>query len=222
MSEVFIGTEALARGALTRGQLRWNYRSIFPDVYAPSATAPSLSRNTVGAWLWSGRNGVIAGRAAAALYGALWVDAGTPIELIWRSGRPPSGIVVRNERIDADEIVNVDEMPVTSPARTALDLARHLPRDVAVRHLDALARATGVQACDALSLAERYPRARGLRRSEVALNLMDPGAQSPKETWLRLVLVDAGLPYTENADKSYGRYQRGIHRYGLRRTDGRP
>jgi hypothetical protein len=194
MSEVFIGTEALARGALTRGQLRWNYRSIFPDVYAPSATAPSLSRNTVGAWLWSGRNGVIAGRAAAALYGALWVDAGTPIELIWRSGRPPSGIVVRNERIDADEIVNVDEMPVTSPARTALDLARHLPRDVAVRHLDALARATGVQACDALSLAERYPRARGLRRSEVALNLMDPGAQSPKETWLRLVLVDAGLP----------------------------
>jgi hypothetical protein len=61
-------------------------------------------------------------------------------------------------------------------------------------HLDALARATGVTACDALSLAERYPRARGLRRSEVALSLTDPGAQSPKETWLRLLLIDAGLP----------------------------
>ena len=85
-------------------------------------------------------------------------------------------------------------MSVTSPARTALDLARHLPRNVAVRHLDALARATGVKACDALSLAERYPRARGLRRSGAALNLMDPGAQSPKETWLRLVLIDSGLP----------------------------
>jgi hypothetical protein len=102
--------------------------------------------------------------------------------------------VVRNERIDADEIIEVGNMSVTSPARTALDLARHLPRDVAVRHLDALARATGVKACDVLSLAERYPRARGLRRSEVALNLMDPGAQSPKETWLRIVLIDAGLP----------------------------
>ena len=194
MSEVFIGTELLGRGALTRGQLRWNYCSIFPDVYALKRTAPSLWRNTVGAWLWSGRTGVIAGRAAAALHGALWVDGATPIEMIWRSGRPPSGIVVRNERIDADEIVDVGEMAVTSPARTALDLARHLPRDVAVRHLDALARATGITAGDALSLAERYPRARGLRRAQIALNLMDPGAQSPKETWLRLVLVDAGLP----------------------------
>jgi hypothetical protein len=194
MSDVFIGTEILGRGALTRGQLRWNYSPIFPDVYAPKATTPSVRRNTVGAWLWSGRNGVIAGRAAAALHGALWVDAGTPIEMIWRSGRPPSGIVVRNERIEADEIVDVDTMSVTSPARTALDLARHLARDAAVQYLDALARATGVKACDALSLAARYPRARGLRRSEVALNLMDPGAQSPKETWLRLVLVDAGLP----------------------------
>jgi very-short-patch-repair endonuclease len=43
-------------------------------------------------------------------------------------------------------------------------------------------------------LTERYPRARGLRRSKVALNLMDPGAQSPKETWLRLLLIDSGLP----------------------------
>ena len=194
MSEVFIGTELLGRGALTRGQLRWNYCSIFPDVYAPRATAPSLWRNTVGAWLWSGRTGVIAGRAAAALHGALWVDAGTPIEMIWRSGRPPSGIVVRNERIDVDEIVDVGEIAVTSPARTALDLARHLPRNVAVRHLDALARATDVKACEALSLAERHPKARGLRRARVALDLMDPGSHSPKETWLRLVLVDAGLP----------------------------
>lgn len=194
MSEVFVGTEMLARGGLTRGQLRWNYSSIFPDIYVPRATTPSLWRNTVGAWLWSGRKGVIAGRAAAALHGALWIDAATPIEMIWRTGRPPSGIVVRNERIDADEIVDVDKMPVTSPTRTALDLARHLPRDVAVRHLDALARATGVKAEDVLSLAGRYPRARGLRRSKAALELMDPGAQSPKETWLRLVLVDAGLP----------------------------
>jgi len=28
MSELFVGTEMLARGALTRGQLRWNYRSM--------------------------------------------------------------------------------------------------------------------------------------------------------------------------------------------------
>lgn len=108
--------------------------------------------------------------------------------------RSPSGIVVRNERIDADEIVDVNGLLVTTPERTAWDLARHLPRDPAVVHLDALSRATGIDAADVLLIGERYPRARGLPRSKIALDLMDGGAQSPKETELRLVLIDAGLP----------------------------
>lgn len=194
MRDVFIGSELLKAGAVTRGELRWNYRAIFPDVYVPKTAAPSLRRRTVGAWLWSGRNAVIAGQAAAALHGARWVSAATPVELIWRNGRPPPGIVVRNERIDADEVIEIDGLPVTTPERTALDLGRHLRRDLAVRNLDALARATDVKAVDALLLADRYPRARGLRRSKVALDLMDGGAESPKETWLRLVLIDGGLP----------------------------
>lgn len=194
MSDVFLGTESLARGVLTRGQLRWNYRSIFPNVYVPRATPVSLRSKTIGAWLWSGRNGIITGRAAAALHGARWLTPSTPVEMIWCAGRPPPGVVVRNERIDADEVVEFDGVSTTNPARTALDLARHLPRNVAVAHLDALARATDIKAPDALSLAARYPRARGLRRSEIALALMDGGAQSPRETWLRLVLIDAGLP----------------------------
>ena len=112
MDEVFIGSAALARGGLTRGRLRWHYRAIFPDVYVPKLVAPSLAQNTFGAWLWSGRNGVITGRAAAAMHGALRVSAATPIEMIWRSGRPPPGIVVRNERIDTDEIMPINGLLV--------------------------------------------------------------------------------------------------------------
>ena len=66
MRRVVIGSEALAGGGLTRAALRWNYRRLFPDVYVPCAISPSLRDRTLGAWLWSGRNGVIAGRAAAA------------------------------------------------------------------------------------------------------------------------------------------------------------
>lgn len=51
-----------------------------------------------------------------------------------------------------------------------------------------------MKAADVLLLAERYQRARGLPRSNVALDLMDAGAESPKETWLRLLLIDAGFP----------------------------
>jgi hypothetical protein len=194
MDEVFIGSAALASGGLTRARLRWNYRAMYPDVYTSKLAVASLHRNTVGAWLWSSRNGVIAGRAAAALHGALWIDAATPVEMIWQCGRPPTGIVVRNERIDADEIVRIGELLVTTPTRTAFDMARHLPRDSAVRHLDALARATGITTADVLPLVDRYPRARGLPRARIALALMDGGAQSPQETRVRLILVDDGLP----------------------------
>jgi hypothetical protein len=194
MDEVFIGSAALARGRLTRGSLRWNYRVLFPNVYAPKNLTPTLELKTIGAWLWSGRNGVISGRAAAALHGARYVDATTPIEMIWRCGRPPLGVIVRNERIDAEDISTINGIAVTAPARTAFDLARHLPRDAAVRHLDALARATGVTAPQALLLADRYPKARGLPRARIALPLMDAGAQSPQETRVRLILIDDGLP----------------------------
>lgn len=64
----------------------------------------------------------------------------------------------------------------------------------AVARLDALARATGLKADDVLTLAAHHRHARGLRQLERVLNLFDPGGQSPKETWLRLMLIDAGFP----------------------------
>jgi len=194
MEGVFIGSEAVAAGVLTRGQLRWNHRAMFPDVYIPKEATPSLSQRIIGAWLWSGRRGVIAGLAAAALHGARWVDGTTDVELIWRCGRPPVGIVVRNEGIETDEIVEVAGLPVTTAERTALDIARHLPRDCAVPRLDALARATGVAVAGVLPLVDCYRGARGLCRSIAALSLMDGGSQSPRESLVRLALIDAGLP----------------------------
>jgi hypothetical protein len=194
VDDVFIGSEALVGGVLSRGRLRWNYRAIFPDVYIPKEATPSLSHRTIGAWLWSGRRGVIAGLAAAALHGARWVDESADVELIWRCGRPPPGIVVRNERIETDEIVKIAGLPVTTPERTALDLAKHAPRDSAVPRLDALARATGVTVSDVLPLVDRYRGARGLCRSIPALSLMDGGSQSPRESLVRLALIDAGFP----------------------------
>jgi len=194
MDGVFLGSEALKRGEITRGQLRWNYRTIYPDVYEAKAVEPSLRANTVGAWLWSQRRGVITGRAAAALHGALWVNADTPIELLWKNWNPPRGIIARDERFTYDDVVEIDDMAVATIQRTAFDIGRHLLRDPAVTHLDALARATGLDASHLLPLIDSHRGARGVRRLKVALDLMDGGAQSPKETWLRLLLIDAGFP----------------------------
>ncbi|MDI3312860.1 MAG: hypothetical protein QJR12_00790, partial [Mycobacterium sp.] len=60
--------------------------------------------------------------------------------------------------------------------------------------LDALARATAFTVDRVLGIAQRHPGARGLRRLETALDLVDAGAQSPRESYLRLLLIDAGLP----------------------------
>src|SRR5690349_3174531 len=143
MGEAFVGAEAIDLGRLTRGQLRWNYTAVHPGVYVLNGIERTLFLNTVAAWLWTGRKGVSAGRAAAALHGARWVDATTPIEVIAEHTRTRRGVIVREEKIGADEITCIAELPVTTVARTALHLARHLPRDLAVAHLDALARDRG-------------------------------------------------------------------------------
>lgn len=194
MGTVFLGSEALARNEVTWGQLRWRYRAIYPDVYTPRIAKPSLYTNTVGAWLWAGRRAPITGRAASALHGALWVDENAPVELIWRNNRPPDGIITRNDHFLYDDVLEMDGMAVATPQRTAYDLGRYLPRDKAVIHLDALARATGLAADHVAPLLDRYKGARNIRRLRVAIDLMDGGAQSPKETTLRLLLIDAGYP----------------------------
>jgi hypothetical protein len=191
--DVFIGSEAVAQGRLTKSDLR-RHRSIFRNVYTPKPHSPSLRERTTGAWLWSHRRAVVAGVAASALHGAQWVDACAPIELIAPNARRHPGLVVRNETLAADEISHVARLPVTTPARTAYDLARHLPRGQAIARLDALMRATPFSFEDVLLLGKRHPRARGLRRLRMALPYVDGGAASPKETWLRLLLIDAGLP----------------------------
>jgi hypothetical protein len=122
------------------------------------------------------------------------MDDFTPVDIIGPFHHPPPGIIVRRERISADDVVELNGFRVTGPARTAFDLARHLPRDVAVANLDALSAATGLTRSDLQPLLAQYKGARGVRRCQLALSLMDGGAQSPKESWLRLVIVDAGLP----------------------------
>ena len=194
METIFLGSEALARGELTRGRLRSAYRAIFPDVYQPRIAEPSLYANTRAAWLWSKRRGVITGRAAAALHGARWVDEDAPIELIWSNNRSPAGIITHNDRFSCDDVVEINGMPVATIQRCAFDIGRFLPRDAAVMHLDALARATGVAAEGVLPLTDRYQGLRGVRRCREVIDLMDAGAESPKETWLRLLVMAAGYP----------------------------
>lgn len=197
MGEVLVGSEAVANGVVTRHELQRWYRPIYPNVHIPRNRVPSLRDRTVGAWLWTHREGVVSGVAASALHGADWVDDDVEIELVWDCTRPPDGIVVRNERIADDEMTCVSGIPVATPARTAFDLGRFLPRKKAIERLDALMHACPFSTEDVLMLAKRYRGARGVAKLKAALPLVDGGAASPPESRLRLLYIDAGLPRPE-------------------------
>lgn len=197
MGKIFIGSEALARGAVTRYELARRHTRMFPDVYHLDQLTPSLGDRIYGAWLWSRRRAVIAGVAASAMQGAPWVGDDIPIELIWNNAHPPTGLIVRNDTVAGDEIDRFGRMPVTSCVRTAFDIGRRLGRDEAVARLDALMWSRRFATPQVMALAERYPRARGLKALRRALPLVDGGAGSPRETWLRLLLIDAGYPAPE-------------------------
>lgn len=190
----FLGSEARAGGLLSWYELGRYYTALFPDVYLDKRVAATLADRIVAAWLWSRRHAVIAGAAAAALHGARWVDADTDVELIWRNARAPEGVVTRADALLDGEVRRLRGLPVTTVERTAFDLGRRGSLVAAVARLDALANATHVDADDVRRLAGQHPGARGLRQLHCALDLTDGKAQSPRESRLRLLLIDAGFP----------------------------
>lgn len=194
MAEPFVGSEAVATGAVPKSTLRSRYRRLFPDVYVNRESDLTPAILAKAGWLWSGRAGVVAGLSAAALHGAAWVDADRPVDVLYRNRSAPPGVTVRGDRIAADEIVLIEQMSVSSPVRTALDIACWYRLGQAMPALDALASATRFDSLEAQALLERYSGRRGIRSARKALSLIDPGAQSPRETWLRLLLIDAGFP----------------------------
>lgn len=207
MDEVFLGAEALAAKAMPERAMRKLYDAIYPGVYAPSGVELTASQRAHAAWLWSRRRAVVAGTSAAALLGARWVDPTLDAELIYDNRHPPNGITVHTETLLPGEVLTVDGVPVTSPARTGYDIGRRtISRLQAVQRLDALANATDVKVTDVEAVIAAHAGARGLVWLRRLLPLVDGGAESPQETRTRLVLIDAGLPAPQTQIMGFDEY----------------
>jgi hypothetical protein len=207
MGRPFIGSEAVASGRLTKYALHSRYAAIHPDVYLPRGTQLTPVIRARAAWLWSRRHGVIAGNSAAAVHGAKWIDARHPAEIRYDNRHPPAGIRTWADYLADDEMEMVRGIPVTTPARTALDIASRYPKGQAVATIDSLARATNLKIADVELLAQRNKGRRGIRRARSAIDLVDPGAESPRETWLRLLLIRAGFPRPTTQIPVYDEYR---------------
>jgi hypothetical protein len=190
----FVASEALDAEALTFRELRRHHRAEHPGIWLPRGAELTLAPRARAAWLWSDRAGVLSGLVASALLGAKWVDSDVPVELIHSNRRPPRGVAVHSDTLLAGEVLLVDDMPVSTPARTAYDLGRWLTEDEGVKRIDALMNATELTVDEIAAVAARHPHVRGLRRLSSTLGLVDGGAESPYETMTRLLLIRAGFP----------------------------
>jgi hypothetical protein len=195
---VFRGRDVVARGWLTRKQLRSGaWRRLRQDVYADS-TLPVTHRllvSAVGLALPEGAGFV--GRSAAVLWGAGdLAEADDPVEVALPPGRrwnAGPGVRVRT-LLPGVAFVQLGRWRCTSPDDTAVDLLRFATVDDGVVLLDRLVQTGVVRLGDVRRTAGALPRCPGSARAREAASLADGLAESPQETRLRLLLVRAGLP----------------------------
>ncbi|MDH6197804.1 hypothetical protein M2272_004460 [Mycobacterium frederiksbergense] len=206
MVEPFIGSEAIAAKKLTRHELRARFIAVHHDIYVPRGTRPTAVLRAKASWLRSRRRGVLAGYSASALHGARWIDPALPANILDTNRRPTPGVVAWADAVDDDEICLIGDIRLTTPARTAVDLACRLPEDAAVAAVDALARAARLKVADIELAAQRHAGRKGMKRARASIALVDPGAESPKETWLRLLVVRAGYPPPQTQHPIYNEY----------------
>ena len=193
----FLASEALGDGHLTFRELRRFHTAVYPGVWVLRGVELSPVDRARAAWLWSGRRGVVAGLSASAVWGAKWIEPDAAAELIHTNRRPPPLISVHSDTLGEGEVTSMCGLPITTLARTAFDIGRRLRLEPAVQRIDALINATGVTPDEVADLITGHHGARGIRRLQQALALVDGGAESPQESRLRLAIVRAGLPVPE-------------------------
>lgn len=197
MSRPFRGSAAVAAGSVTRAQLRGpRFRRLYPDVYLSADQVVDLRTRSLAAYLLANGRGALGGYSATELLQAPCAPLAAPAELILPSGklRPAPGLLVHRWALDPDESTVVDGLRVTSPLRTAYDLARRLTLVEAVVAVDALSARSGFPPSHLLRLRNRHLGLRGSRQVYRVVQLAEPKADSAMETRLRLALVLRGLP----------------------------
>ncbi|RDI51841.1 endonuclease domain-containing protein [Nocardia mexicana] len=195
LDEPFRGAWAVAAGYITEWQLRKDFEQVFPGVHVRKGVVLNAVGRAQAAVHWSKGDAVVVGRSAAAMHETPWIDAQQAVELgSARHLKPPNGIRIYRDTYEPHECCDIDGFRVTTPARTAFDIGRRLPRDEAIPIIDALCRATNLLPREIAALAAEHAGARGVRRIAQLVPLIDPGAESIQESLTRLLLIDDGLP----------------------------
>jgi very-short-patch-repair endonuclease len=195
----FRGSAAVAAGLTTWTVLQGPaYSRLFPDTYirSPGDGPPDLKLRSHAAYRYVEGRGVLSGYSAAEVLHAFcgpW-DAPAEVTVPHRGQRRHAGLIVHRERLFPGEIAQVSALKVTSPVRTAYDLARRGDLVERVVAVDRLANVHRFSPDLLLHFIARYHGSRGNGLIPLVLANADRRACSPMETRIRMLIVQAGLP----------------------------
>jgi hypothetical protein len=197
---LFLGSHAVSEGFLTRRQLQSGlYRRVLRNVYADPSLKFDHELLCRAAALLMPPDAVLGGRSAA-----VWWDAPTagvtdqvlvivPPTSSWRG---PKGVRVHKSEVAEDDVVVVDDgIRITSPTRTARDIAALERTKDAVACLDAMLHNGALTDVALRDLASAVLGQWGSRRLQKLLPLVDGRAMSPPESWVRVACHLAGLAH---------------------------
>lgn len=194
-----------SRTALSRATADGTLRRVFTGVYVRTDLPDSTTLRARAAALVMSPHSVLCDRTAAWIHG---VDVFRYAELetvpslesyVLRGHDPTDRRECHGGTRDLlpEDWMWIEGVRVTTPRRTAVDLACKLSRREALAALDALARTHGITVQEMNRLLLRYRRRRGVIQARELVQLTDARAESSGESWTRLAIHDDGLPPPE-------------------------
>jgi hypothetical protein len=177
-------------------------RRVLHGVYVDAAVPDSVDERARAVALAVPEDAVITDATAAWLYGINFFDGNTfaPMPRVQYFG-PLERTRVRRAEVQGgrrmlaeSDLVRIGPVWVTTPLRTACDLGRSLRRAQALAALDALLRLGDFTAAQLDAEIKRFRGRRGVVQLRDLVLLADGRADSVRESELRMLWIDAGLP----------------------------
>jgi len=180
-------------------------RRVLRGVYQRTDEPDTVENRAAAAALVLASGSVLRDRSAAWLHGIdvfTYAEHGVvpPLETCVGRFRAPSdrlGVDGGTRDLAPDDVMTIQGVRVTTPLRTALDLGCNLRRRDALAALDQFMRTHGLTREQLAQGALKFFRRRGVIQLRQLIPHANERSESPRESWTRLEIVDAGLPCPE-------------------------
>lgn len=176
------------------------FRRLFRGVYVARSLEVTVPVIVAAVMLVLPEDAVVSGTTAAWLHGAdvrRRGDQDIDVTVLRRSRVSRRGVRSTEAYLEPGDVVEMFGIRVTSPVRTAFDLARQRDLILRVVGVDAMMNRGGCSLDELNDYIRDHGHWRGIRWAREAMIYAEPLAQSPMETKQRMHLILGGLPRPE-------------------------